>query len=325
MELKKNDYLEMYRWLQLIRRTEEEMVKYHHHSPITELPHSSIGQEAISVGSCYALRKEDQIAPSLRTRGAFLMKGVPSNHMMAGAFAKDIPETRGKNTSHHLGDRKNGILAGTGIVGSHLPVAAGAALAMKLQKKDNVVAVFFGDGATNRGDFHEAMNLAAIWNLPCVFICENNRYAISMSIEKSMKIKNISVRASSYGMPGVTIDGNDVLEVFRTTQEAYERARRGEGPTLIECETYRWRAHSERDPRDLRPAEEVEEWKEKDPVLRFKNYLLENDICEESELLEIDKSIEDQVSADIKFAEDLPYPPVEVLLSNVYSDGAYDD
>jgi len=162
-KLKKEDYLEMFRLLYLIRRTEETAVEYHKHTPIIELPHSSIGQEAISVGTCFGLTKEDQIAPSLRTRGAFLAKGISSNTMMAGAFGKDIPETRGKNTSHHLGNKEVGILSGTGVVGAHLPVAVGAALAAKLMKKNYITVAYFGDGATNRGDFHESLNLASLY------------------------------------------------------------------------------------------------------------------------------------------------------------------
>ena len=175
IELLEKDYQAIYRWLYLIRRTEESMVEYHHHTPITELPHVSIGQEAISVGSCYNLRKEDIVAPSLRTRGAFLCKGISSRDMMAGAFARDIHQTRGKNTSHHMGDMEAGVLCGTGIVAGHLAVANGVALAYKMKKQDNVVVSFFGDGATNRADFHEALNLAAIWDLPHVYVIEIGR------------------------------------------------------------------------------------------------------------------------------------------------------
>lgn len=320
-EFTKEDYLSIYRYLYLIRRTEEKMVEYHHHTPITELPHVSIGQEAVSVGTCCGLCADDLVAPSLRTRGAFIVKGIPSQVMMAGAFAKDTQQTRGKNTSHHIGDRDVGVLAGTGIVGGHIPVAVGASLAAKLMKKDYVTVVYFGDGATNRGDFHEAVNLAAIWDLPIVFVCENNLYAISTPVSYSMRVKNIADRAAAYGIPGVIADGNDVLDVYCKFKDAYERAKAGQGPTLLECKTYRWRGHSERDPRDPRPPEEIEEWKKKCPVRRFREYLMDSIIATEAELEDIEKQVEEQVEADIRYAEDTPYPPVEVLMTNVYSNG----
>lgn len=317
--LQKEDYLKMFRQLFLTRHTEQTMVDYHRHTPITELPHSSIGQEAISVGTCFGLTKEDQIVPSLRTRGAFLAKGVSSNSMMAGAFGKDIPETRGKNTSHHMGSTEVGVISGTGVVGAHLPVAVGVALAAKLMKKDYITVAYFGDGATNRGDFHESLNLASIWDLPVVFVCENNLYALSTPVECNMKIKDIATRASSYGIPGVIVDGNNVLEVYKAAEEAYDRARKGQGPTLIECKTYRWRGHSERDPRDARPKEEIEAWKEKCPVKQFRAYLLSEGIASEEEIQEIEVSVKAEVANAIKFAEECPYPPSDILATNVYS------
>lgn len=313
------DYKKMFRLLYLIRHTEQSMVEYHQHSPITELPHVSIGQEAISVGTCYGLRREDKVAPSLRTRGAFICKGISSRSMMAGAFGKDIAETRGKNTSHHMGDKEVGVIGGTGIVAGHVPVAVGVALAAKLMKEDYVTVTYFGDGAINRGDIHEAMNLAAIWDLPIVFVCENNGYAISTSVEDSVKIKNLADRASAYGMEGVVVDGNDLLAVYKVFEEAYEKARKGKGPTFIECKTYRWRGHSERDPRDDRPIEEIEEWKAKCPVKRFREYLLNEKIVTEEELFVIESSVKDEVSDAIKYAEECPYPPIDILETNVYA------
>ena len=318
-ELKQTDYMEIYRWLYLTRHTEERMVEYHHHSPLTELPHVSIGQEAISVGACYNLRADDLILPSLRTRGAFLVKGVSSRQMMAGAFAKVTGSGRGKNTSHHLGDRKVGVIAGSGIVGGHIPLGVGTALAAKLKKKDYVSVVFFGDGASNRGDFHEALNLAAIWKLPVVFICENNLYAISTPASYHVAIKDIADRAAGYGMPGVVVDGNDVLAVYEAAQKAYDRARNGEGPTLLECKTYRWRGHSERDPRDGRPPEEVESWKQRCPLKKFKEYLLSEKIATEFDLEQIEATVRAEVEDAVKFAEDSPFPPAEEALLHTYA------
>lgn len=315
----KEQYMEIYRYLYLARHTEDKMVEYFHHSAFPELPHSSKGQEAVSVGAVYGLRKEDQISPALRTRGAFLTKGISSRDMMAGAFAKDTKQSRSKQTSHHLGDPDVGVLFTTGVVAANLPVAVGAALAFKMEKKDNIVVAFFGDGASSRGDVHEAMNLAALWDLPIVFICENNGYAISTPLERTTKVKDIATRAAGYGMPGVIVDGNDFFEVYNATEEAYKRARNGEGPTLIECKTYRFEKHSERDPRDVRPLEEIEEWKAKCPVKRFKTFVLDNDVLTSEEVEEIENSVHEEVLDAIKFAEDCPYPPADILLDNVYS------
>ena len=318
-KLKKEDHLEIYRLLFLARHSEERMVEYHQHSPLTELPHSGIGQEAASIGTCYGLRKDDLVIPSLRTRGAFWAKGVSSRTMMAGAFAKVTGSGRGKNTSHHLGDKNLGVIAGSGIVGGHLPLGVGTALAAKLRKQDYVTVVYFGDGAANRGDFHESLNLASIWKLPVVFVCENNLYAISTPASFHLPIKDVAERGAAYGMPGVAVDGNDVLAVYEAAQKAYARARKGDGPTLLECKTYRWRGHSERDPRDARPKEEIAAWKERCPVKRFKEYLISGKIASTAELARIEEDVKVEVKDAIKFAEESPYPPAEEALLNAYA------
>lgn len=297
------------------------MVEYHKHSPLPELPHSSLGQEAISVGCVYPLRKDDQILPSLRTRGAFLVKGISSRTMMAGAFAKKTGAAHGKNTSHHMGDPSCGVVVGTGIVGGHVPIGLGTALAAKLQKKDYISVCFYGDGAANRGDVHESLNMAAVFDLPYIFVCENNQYAISTPLEKHTKVPDIALRAEGYGIPGVVVDGNDVLAVYDVMCTAIERARKGEGPTLIECKTYRWRNHSERDPRDLRPKEEIKDWIEnKDPIRRYVDFLLHHKIAQQSELDELKQSAVDEVADAIAFAEESPFPQQETALTNVYAE-----
>lgn len=318
--LKKEDYLSMYRWLYLIRKTEEAMMEINTHKPICELPHSSIGQEAVSVGLCYGLRKSDQILPSLRTRGAFIMKGISSRTMMAGAFGKDVPPNRGKNTSHHMGDPECGVVSGTGILAGHLPVAVGVGLAIKMDKKDDVAVACLGDGSCNRADVHEAMNFAAIYDLPVIFIVENNQWAMSTPITATTRIKHLSERAAAYGMAGVTVDGNDTLAVYEACMTAYERARKGQGPTMVECVTYRWRGHSEKDTRDPRPQEEVAEWKKRCPVNSFRKLVLEKGLCSEEELKEAEKSADNEVADAVEFAETGPYPPVEILETNVYEE-----
>lgn len=318
-KLKKEDYLKIYRLMLLTRHTEEMMAEYYSHTPYPETPHSSTGQEAVAIGACYGLRKDDLIIPSLRTRGAFLAKGVSSRKMMAGAFGKATGAARGKATSHHLGDLSMGVVSGTGIIGSHLPVGVGTALAAKLRGKDYVTVVFFGDGASNRGDFHEALNMAAIYKLPVVFVCENNLYAISTPQSYAMAIKDIADRAAGYGIPGVIVDGNDFFAVYEAAQKAYERARKGEGPTFIECKTYRWRPHSGRDVCDSRPPEEVAEWKKRCPIERFTKFLLGEGIASEEELKTVEQSAIEEVKDAIRFAEESPLPEGEEALLNVYA------
>ncbi len=319
-KLEKRDYLEMYRWLYLIRRTEEAMMEINSHTPICELPHSSIGQEAISVGICYGLRREDQLVPSLRTRGGFLMKGISSRTMMGGAFGKDVEPCRGKNTSHHIGDTSCGVVSGCGILASHLPVAVGVALAIKQKKEDAVVVACLGDGSCNRSDVHEAMNFAAVYDLPVIFVIENNQYAMSTYIHDSTRIEHLAERAAGYGIPGVTVDGNDTLEVYETAMAAYQRAREGKGPTVLECMTYRWRGHSEKDTRDLRPKDEIETWKDRCPVKAFRKLVLDGGSLTEDELREAEAQADSEVADAVEFAENGPYPPVELLETNVYDE-----
>ncbi|MDR1827303.1 MAG: thiamine pyrophosphate-dependent dehydrogenase E1 component subunit alpha [Methylobacteriaceae bacterium] len=323
-DLQKKDLLELYRWMLLSRITEERMTEYHKHSPLPELPHSGIGQEAISAGTVYGLRPDDLILPSLRTRGAFIFKGIPQRMMMAGAFAKVTGAARGKNTSHHMGYRPAGVIAGSGVVAAHLPVGVGVALAARLQKKDYIAVAYFGDGASNRGDVHESMNMAAVMKLGLVFICENNLYSISTPASKHSGIVDLARRADGYGMPGVVVDGNDVLAVYDAAMQAYARARAGEGPTFIECKTYRWLGHSERDPRDLRPKEEIEAWKRKCPVKRFREYLLAGGHADEADLDAIRAGVTADVDDAVKFAEESPFPPGGEAVLHVYGEGRAD-
>lgn len=319
-QLEQKDYLAIYRFMYLSRHTEETMVELHQHTPITELPHTGIGQEAVMVGTSYGLRQDDQVMPAHRSRGVFFVKGVTSREMMAGAYAKDVRFNRGKNTSHHIGDRDMGIAAGSGVIGSQFPVAVGIGLASKLQKKDYVSVVYFGDGATNRGDFHESINLAGALDLPVIFVCENNHYAISTPLSAATKCKNLADRALGYGVYGENIDGNDVLAVYESMQAAVERARKGEGPSFLVFDTYRFRAHSERDFRDLRPQEEVEQAKKNDPITRFKKIILDKGYATEEQLAEIEASVHEEVKDAAEYALNAPYPPESILTTNVYEE-----
>ena len=319
--LKDPDLIAMYRLMVLTREFEMRMVKIHSEKGLLENPHLCVGEEAIGVGSCYGLRKDDYVFPSLRGRSVFLTRGVSPSVLMAAVHGKATGPSKGKWTAHHMGDLEKGILAGSLVIGSQFPIAVGAGLAFKIKKTNQICLCYFGDGASNRGDFHEGLNLAAIFKLPVIFICENNLYAIDTPVEKAMIIKDIALRAQGYGMPGKTIDGNDVLEVYHTVQEALKRARRGSGPTLIECKTYRLRPHSERSREDHRAKEELEYWWERCPIKSFKAYLLNKKILDEERAQKIVEEVKEEVNQAVKFAEDSPFPQPEDIFDDVYSHG----
>ena len=319
-QLKPKDLLEMYRQLILIREFEDRLCALWGHGGVVELPHGSQGQEAISVGSCYGLRQEDQVMPSLRTRGAFILKGVPTRIQMAGIFGKVDGPARGKSTTHHMADPEHGVLLGTGLIGSDIPVAVGAALAFKLQKKDNVVINFFGDGAAQRGDFHEGLNFAAVFKLPIVFMLENNGYAEYTPLEKHFAGTNFACRAEGYGFPGHRLDGNDLLAVYEAAQQAIARARAGEGPTLLECVTYRYRNHCEgRTPEYLRDPAEISSWQEKDPIQRFDAYLTKESLLDDAGREKAATAARLEIDDAIRYAEESPFPPVEELSMGAYA------
>jgi len=249
----------------------------------------------------------------------YLMKGVDMKTMWAGMFGRRNGSGKGVGPASHSGDNSIGLLAGVGVIGSGIPISTGAALAMKLQKKDSVALHFFGDGASNRGDFHEALNMAGVMKLPIVYVCDNNLYAMTTPLESTMAIKDIAIRAQSYGFPGVVVDGNDVLAVYGATQEAISRARAGEGPTLIECKTYRFLGHSIGDPQDYRTAEEVEFWKKKDPIRKFELYLRDKGLLDDIKIKEIYKGVSDEIEEAVQFAEISPLPTFEDALASVYA------
>jgi TPP-dependent pyruvate/acetoin dehydrogenase alpha subunit len=239
--------------------------------------------------------------------------------LWAGMFGRRNGSGKGVAPASHSGDNSIGLLAGTGLIGSGIPISTGAALAMKLQKKDGVALHFFGDGASNRGDFHESLNIAGAMKLPIVYVCDNNCYAMTVSAECAMAIKDIAVRAAGYGFPGLVVDGNDVLAVYEATQEAIARARRGEGPTLIECKTYRWMGHSIGDPQDYRKQDEVEAWKKKDPLQKFENYLRQKKLLNDAKMKNVYTSVEEEIEAGVQFAESSPMPRGEDILACVYA------
>ena len=320
MDLTEKDLLQMYRWMVLGRLFEEKTFELLKLGKLVGFHHPNVGQEAVDVGTCYKLRRDDTIMPTHRGKLKYLMKGVEMKTMWAGMFGRRNGSGKGVGPASHSGDNSIGLLAGTGLIGSGIPISTGAALAMKLQKKDSVALHFFGDGASNRGDFHEALNMAGAMKLPIVYVCDNNCYAMSVSAECAMAIKDISVRAAGYGFPGLVVDGNDVLAVYEATQEAIARARRGEGPTLIECKTYRFLGHSIGDPQEYRTAEEVESWKKKDPVQRFESSLKKKGWLSDSQVKETYRSVSEEIEQAVQFAESSPMPVFEDAQTSVYAD-----
>lgn len=320
-EKKTADLLAMYRLMALTREFETRMISIFRQKGLVENLHSCIGEEAIGVGACYGLRKEDVVIPSLRGRSVFITRGVSPKVLMAGVYGKVTGPAKGKYPSHHMGDLGKGIIAASLVIGSHVPLAVGAGLAFKMIKKtDQVCLCFYGDGASNRGDVHESLNMAAIFKLPVIFICENNGLAVATRVEKTIAIRDIASRAEGYGMPGRTIDGNDVLEVYDTVQDAVGKARKGEGPTLIECKTHRHRPHCERF-QETRSKEELEYCWAQCPIKRFKSYLLEQRIMNETKASEIQKEVAKDVDLAITFAEESPMPQPEEIYEDVYAHG----
>jgi TPP-dependent pyruvate/acetoin dehydrogenase alpha subunit len=311
--------LEMFYWLKLIRAFDMRLSVLVKQGKVRSGVYTGIGQEAIIVGTCYGLRKEDYICPLHRDLGSFLMKGVEARVMMSQMFAKTTGLSKGRDSALHSGVSELGIFGNTSMLGSNLPVAAGLALTYKMEETDNVVIAYFGEGASNVGDFHEALNFAGVQQLPVIFICENNLYAYSVPIEKSMAIDDVAERAHGYGFDGVAINGNDVLAVYQATQGALARARSGGGPTLIECKTYRWHGHSEHDKAFYRSDEELAMWKSRDPIPTFTTYLRARKVLDDKQEKEIDARVEATIDEAVEFAINAPDPDPADAVTDVYA------
>jgi acetoin:2,6-dichlorophenolindophenol oxidoreductase subunit alpha len=315
-----HDLLELYRLMVLTREFEDRICALWGKGGVIELPHGSQGQEAIAVGACYGLRREDQVMPSLRTRGAFIVKGIPTKTQMAGIYGKVTGAARGKSTAHHMADPACGVLLGTGLIGSDITVAVGAALACKLRRQDNVVIDFFGDGAAQRGDFHEGLNFAGIFKLPIVFVLENNGFAEYTPLSKHFAGEDFACRAQGYGFTGLRLDGNDVLAVHEAAQQAIARARAGGGPTLLECVTYRYRSHCENRPPEYgRDPAEIARWRQKDPIDRLAGQLAERGLLDDEGRERVADEARAEIDAAISFAEECPFPPAEEVGELAYA------
>ncbi len=311
--------MDLYQQMIRIRLFEKEVERRMKAGYIHGTTHLCNGQEAIAVGVCSLLEKGDTITSTHRGHGHSLAFGASMDKMMAELFGKVTGYCKGKGGSMHIADVSGGNLGANGVVGGGIPIAVGAALTAKMTKTDHVAICFFGDGATNEGSFHESLNLAAIWDLPVVFICENNAYGMSSPIEKMARIKHLSTRAASYGFPGITIDGNDVREVQQATRTAIERAREGKGPTLLEAKTYRYKGHSRSDKELYRSEQEVQAHKRNDPITRYKQLLRKEKNIIETEFNDIQKMVQAEVDAAVRFAINSEDPALSTLLEDVYA------
>ncbi|MDD3942109.1 MAG: thiamine pyrophosphate-dependent dehydrogenase E1 component subunit alpha [Sphaerochaetaceae bacterium] len=319
MKLPKAVHKELYYKMLLTREFEQTAAKLFIQGKVHGTAHFCIGEEATGVGVCSALEKEDLITQTHRGHNQGIGKNMDINRMMAEFLGKETGYCKGKGGCMHIADFSVGSLGANGVVAGGMPIATGAALAQKYRKSEHITVCFFGDGAANEGAFHESLNLASVWKLPVLFVCTNNQYGMSTSIKKSMNIEDISIRATSYGIKGIALDGNDVVNIYQETKKAKEHVKE-HGPMLMVLNTYRWMGHSKSDAQLYRTKEEVEQWKEQCPIKRHRAYLLENGIFTEKELDAVQQEAADAVKAAVEFAENSPEPKIENIFDDVYAD-----
>lgn len=318
----KKDYLNFYKYLKLTRRFEEETIKLSNLGEIRGPMHPSIGMEAIGVGVCLALRKEDIITSTHRGFTAKISKGLDIKCMLAELMGRVNGYSHGKGGHMHMSDLNIGVIGVEGSVGGAVPIALGVSLISKLRNKNQVIVAFYGDGAANVGVVHETMNMAAIWNLPIIFVCENNRYAVSTSIKYSTKIGKLSTRARAYGFPGYTVDGMNVFTVYNATKDLAEKARDGKGPFLLECMSYRYQGHFTAEAiigLKYRTNREIKYWESRDPIKSCIKNLLEEKVCNQSELDKIDEIVENLIKEAVDFARSSKWPKAEDALKDMYA------
>jgi len=317
-ELTKEKKIEILKKMIAIRKFENQTEQFIIRGKIHGTCHLYSGEEAVAVGAVSAIEKDDYISSTHRGHGHCIAKNASLNLMMAELLGKKTGYCKGKGGSMHIADIQSGNLGANGIVGGSIDIATGAALTSKLKKLNKIVVCFFGDGAANRGNFHGALNMASIWDLPIIYICENNIYGMSMPVKEAFNISRISQRKYAYNMKGITIDGNNVVEVFNVVKYYSEFCRKGEGPVLIECLTYRHKGHSKSDAQVYRTKEEIKKWMEKDPIKIYKSYLIENKVLGEDMLSKVEQEVEDEISEAVRFAEISPSPDRSEVEEDVY-------
>lgn len=319
MEEQDDLLFEMYRRMVRIRAFEVAAMDLFKRGQVKGTVHPYIGQEASGVGVCMALRNDDLIAGTHRSHGHNIAKGADTRRMMAEILGKETGYCRGRGGSMHIAAFETGSLGALAVVGSGIPLAVGAALAFKMRGEERVAVPFTGDAGSNTGNWHESLNMASIWDLPVVFVLENNQYGVSTNIRDTIKIEDLSIRAMSYGIPGVRVDGFDVVAVYRAAANAVARARRGDGPTLLVTESYRIEGHYAGEPEVYRPRGEVEEYRKKDPIPRFRHYLLDSGHAAQAELDGIDAEIQQEMAEAVQFAKDSPTPDPSTAMDYIYA------
>ncbi|MCK4977817.1 MAG: pyruvate dehydrogenase (acetyl-transferring) E1 component subunit alpha [Anaerolineales bacterium] len=317
----KEEFVDLYYQMVLIRILEEQAAQLYQQGKIGGFLHLYIGQEAVSTGLISVRQAQDRVITAYRDHGVAINCGIPANQVVAELLGKATGCSKGKGGSMHMADVGNNFWGGHAIVGAHLPIAAGLALGDQYQKNDAVTICMFGDGATNIGFFHEALNLSKVWSLPVLWVCENNQYGMGTAVERASAVSEIRQKAEGYGIPNDRVDGMDLLTVREAAQKAMEYIRSGNGPYFLEIITYRYRGHSMGDPERYRESEEVQKWQENDPIGIYRKYLLEQKIATDEELIEIDAQANADVQAAIQFAESSPEPAPEALFEDVYAEG----
>jgi TPP-dependent pyruvate/acetoin dehydrogenase alpha subunit len=317
--MEKERLIEMYRLMVRVRTFDERVAKEFAAGTVPGAAHLYSGQEAVAVGACATLRPDDFITSTHRGHGHLIAKGARTDLMMAEIFGKRTGYNKGKGGSMHITAPHLGIMGASGIVAGMTTIAAGIGLSARLRETDQVAVCFLGDGATNSGRFHESVNLSSCWDLPVIYVIENNLYAETTSLSSVSRLTDLSGRASAYGIPGITIDGNDVEAVYAEVGKAVAMARKGEGPSIVECKTYRHHGHFQGDPETYRTKEEVEIWKKKDPIPRFRNRLIKGGVLTQEGADKIEREITDEVEQAVKFAAESAYPGTEETFEDVYA------
>ncbi len=314
----KDKQIQMYREMVLIRRLEERSAELYQEGKIGGFLHLYIGQEAVSTGIISARQPQDRLITAYRDHGVAINAGIPAKNVMAELLGKETGTSKGRGGSMHMADVDKNFWGGHAVVGAHLPIAAGMALGDQYRDEDGITICMFGDGATNIGFFHEALNLSKVWNLPVLWVCENNQYGMGTKVERASAVSEIRQKAEGYNISNERIDGMDVMKVYEATDRVLKEIRDGNGPYFLEFLTYRYRGHSMGDPERYRESEEIEKYQENDPIGIYRKYLLKEEITKESDLDEIEQEVEDEIAEAVKFAEESPEPALETLFDHVY-------